>query len=353
MRVMAITISEETKTKTRQVPLDKNISNFVPVSPIDMEAIAPSPTRTTLPTAIWFAHEKVLYEFLTPTNFNEINYYKIMTLVSRHVSFRLYTKVEDNLDFLRYVEECRTIDQNKSSQQAKIENRMLNVRRQAQQVFDSIADMKISSYIVETSTQVVKDIIATSLNSSAVVSLLTKMINMDGNYLNHAISVSMVSTALGKHMELSDLSISTLSQAAFFHDIGHFKLPSRILRSKDMSGDELEEFKTHANHGQEILDELSQNGFKIPTEVEIVALQHHEKFNGYGYPNRLSGRQEDKDKGTNGIHIFSRIVSIADAYCELIERAPNNALAPEIHTRLVNQVGSFDPAILSRFKDLV
>ena len=349
---MAIVVSEETKSKSRQLSLDKNISNFVPVSIVDMEAIVPSSKKPKPPTAIWFAHDKVLYEFLTPTTFNEANYQKMMTLVSRHVSFRLYIKIEDNLDFLRYVEECRsTTGQDKSLQQSIIENKMIDVRRQTQQVFDSIIDMRISDKIIQKSTQVVQDIVSSLLDNEAVITLLMKMINMDGSYLNHAISVSMVSTALGKHMELSNLSISTLSLAALFHDIGHFKLPSRVLHSKDMSGDELEQFKTHTNQGQEILDELNYNGFKIPTEVEIVALQHHEKFNGCGYPNRKKGRQEEN--GLDGIHIYSRIVAIADAYCELVERSPNKIPSPEIFARLLKQDGSFDPAILSRFKDLV
>jgi HD-GYP domain-containing protein (c-di-GMP phosphodiesterase class II) len=73
--------------------------------------------------------------------------------------------------------------------------------------------------------------------------------------------------------------------------------------------------KSHTTLGYEELMQAIEKGAPIDEEIAIVALEHHEKFCGGGYPTGKCGRLEEK---ADGIHYLARIVSIADVYSALL-----------------------------------
>jgi HD-GYP domain-containing protein (c-di-GMP phosphodiesterase class II) len=125
--------------------------------------------------------------------------------------------------------------------------------------------------------------------------------------------------------------------AALVHNIGYALIPQEILyKQEKLSEEEWKIMKGHSSQGAELLEYLD-----VPTEVVLVARQHHEHINGKGYPTGLHGDE---------IHLFSRICSIADVYDALTSQKPYGAppLSPsQAIVRMQEMEGKFDPHILN------
>lgn len=108
--------------------------------------------------------------------------------------------------------------------------------------------------------------------------------------------------------------------------------------------------KSHALHGHKELMNAISNGAPIDEIVARVALEHHERFTGKGYPVGKRGRWEEDPE--LGIHVYSRIISIADAYSALLmKRVYKPALPAEKALELMERSApdDFDPEIFAPF----
>ena len=108
-----------------------------------------------------------------------------------------------------------------------------------------------------------------------------------------------------------------LATAGICHDVGKSAIPNAILNKPGkFEPAEFEIMKTHTTEGFDELNKVIGGGAPLPELVARVALEHHEKFNGNGYPHNKKGRAEEDPQ--NGIHLFSRIITIADVYSALL-----------------------------------
>ena len=117
----------------------------------------------------------------------------------------------------------------------------------------------------------------------------------------HSLNVALTSRAIGKWLKLPKDDLDCLTVAGVLHDIGKTQIPSDILNKPGKSTDEEWELvKSHPLMGNRI---LKNKGFdnRIPT----AALQHHERFDGSGYPRGLTAYEIDD---------FASIIAIADVY---------------------------------------
>jgi len=138
--------------------------------------------------------------------------------------------------------------------------------------------------------------------------------------------------------------------SALLHDIGELMLPGGILtKPAALNNDEVEIMRKHAKLGSDILkgvNETFKKHFNKDSYMKVasdIAMYHHEKWNGTGYPEGLSG--ED-------IPIAARIVAIADVYDALRStRVYKEAFTHEESTRqIVEESGkSFDPNLVNIF----
>lgn len=120
---------------------------------------------------------------------------------------------------------------------------------------------------------------------------------------NHVKRVALYSKELATLYGLSEEEANLLKMASPMHDIGKVGIPDAILNApRKLNADEFEVMKTHAELGYNMLKSSNK---EILQAAAIVAYQHHEKFDGSGYPRGLKG--ED-------IHIFGRITAIADVF---------------------------------------
>ncbi len=126
---------------------------------------------------------------------------------------------------------------------------------------------------------------------------------------NHVKRVAHLSRLLGQAVGLANDQVETLYMAAPMHDIGKVAIPdSVLLKPGKLDPDEWEVMKTHATVGEEIFANSKRPVLKA---ASVVAGQHHEKFDGSGYPRGLQG--ED-------IHIFGRIVAVVDVFDALVHK---------------------------------
>lgn len=124
----------------------------------------------------------------------------------------------------------------------------------------------------------------------------------DDYTFRHNIAVGVISNLIGKWMKLDHQELLQLTTAALLHDVGKTQIPKNILnKSGTLTSEEFQVMKKHTIYGYEILRET----VGITHRQALVALQHHERMDGSGYPMGVK---------RNDIDLFSRIVSVADVF---------------------------------------
>jgi putative two-component system response regulator len=130
----------------------------------------------------------------------------------------------------------------------------------------------------------------------------------------HNRRVGALSAALAKMVGLTPEDSGLLRRAAALHDIGKIGIPDALLfKTSSLTHSEVRVMRTHASIGARIL-----GGSRIPLLqlAETVALTHHERWDGTGYPNRVKGHD---------IPIAGRIVAVADAFDAITSDRPYRA----------------------------
>ncbi|MEN4053817.1 MULTISPECIES: HD domain-containing phosphohydrolase [Sulfurimonas] len=160
----------------------------------------------------------------------------------------------------------------------------------------------------------------------------------------HVRRVAEISKLLAHyHQSLSDDDEEVIYHAAPMHDIGKIAVPQAILQKEaPLSVQELEIVKKHTTKAHELLRNSSR---KIMKAVDIIALEHHERWDGSGYPKGLRG--ED-------INILGRIVAVADVFDTLNhDRVYAKAWdAKKSASYIIEQSGKqFDPTVVTIFQE--
>ena len=161
----------------------------------------------------------------------------------------------------------------------------------------------------------------------------------------HVIRMSHYSRLLGLAAGLDEEAAEVLFSAAPMHDIGKIGIPDRILQKPGkLDADEWEVMKQHAEIGARIIG--NHDSILLET-ARVIALTHHEKWNGRGYPEGLKG--ED-------IPLVGRIVAIADVFDALTSERPYKRAwsVDESVNLLESESGEhFDPALVPKFLEVL
>lgn len=158
---------------------------------------------------------------------------------------------------------------------------------------------------------------------------------------NHVKRVAHLSRALAIWAKVPEEQAQELFMASPMHDVGKVAIPdSVLLKPGKLTDEEFELMKTHVNIGQEIFARSKRPTLKA---AAIVAGEHHEKYNGTGYPNGLKGEE---------IHIYGRIVSLVDVFDALSHsRCYKEAWPMEKVLKLLEEEKGqhFDPNLVDLF----
>ncbi|WP_320175830.1 HD-GYP domain-containing protein [Maridesulfovibrio sp.] len=152
-------------------------------------------------------------------------------------------------------------------------------------------------------------------NNSAAASL-TVLARADRYLYTHSLNTAILSAILGRYIGLSREAVEELSITAMLMNIGQLWLPKNLMNKKGkLSKDEFQKIKFHPLKGCEYL--AGQNS---PQIIINSIRAHHEKYDGSGYPQGLSG---------NDIPQYARIISICDSYDALTSDRPyREAMTP-------------------------
>ncbi|QAT42944.1 HD-GYP domain-containing protein [Aminipila luticellarii] len=150
-------------------------------------------------------------------------------------------------------------------------------------------------------------------NNKSNLNLIDMVYNMheysDAIY-THSVNVGMIASHLGHWLGLPDDDIKLLVTCGLFHDIGKLLIPKEILeKSAPLTPEEYKIMYSHTTKGFELLDQFDD----IDYRVKRVALLHHERCDGSGYPMHFMGDELDK---------YSKIIAIADVYEAMTAERP-------------------------------
>lgn len=187
------------------------------------------------------------------------------------------------------------------------------------------------------------------LNKGMIEALATAIefrSNESGNHVRHIYGITkfvLENTEFGSG--LSRDSIEEIAQASILHDVGKIAIPDAILNKPGkLTAEEFEIMKEHTVQGGLLLQKIPQlQGNNIYTYAYDIAVHHHERWDGRGYPEGLRGAE---------ISIWAQVVSLADVYDALTcKRVYKNAFPREkvIHMIKGGECGSFNPDLLNAF----
>ncbi len=155
----------------------------------------------------------------------------------------------------------------------------------------------------------------------------------------HSLNVAMLSMMMARDIHLPQEVVNALGMGALFHDVGRKEIPDKVLlKTEPLTQAEQNLYQMHCQYGVDIAQRL-----KLPPPVQAIIRDHHEMFDGSGYPQRLKGE---------AISLLSRIVAIANYYDELCN-PPNMGVALTPHEALsimfAKLRAKFDPKLLQVF----
>lgn len=190
---------------------------------------------------------------------------------------------------------------------------------------------------VATQQKIVMPIIEAIIdNRRRVVDLIDLKPFEDYNYY-HAANVVILSILLGVEMGISGNELYELGMAALLHDVGNIFIPKNILQKPGkLTQEEYDVIKQHTEMGFQYL----RDNYEISIEACIGALQHHENYDGTGYPGRLKKKK---------ISIYGRIIAVTDVFDALVSRRPFRApmFPPEAMEFIERNTGTmFDPDVV-------
>ena len=162
-----------------------------------------------------------------------------------------------------------------------------------------------------------------------------------GDTANHVRRVAAYAALLGRAYGLTEEEIALLEAAAPMHDIGKIGIPDAILnKPARLTTEEFEQIKHHTVIGQRILNTSDR---KLMASARTIALQHHERWDGTGYPAGLRGEE---------INLLARICAVADVFDALsLGRVYKQPWPREKVLQFIQRErgGMFDPQIVDLF----
>ena len=168
----------------------------------------------------------------------------------------------------------------------------------------------------------------------------------------HVIRVGMYAAVIARRLGKSEAYCTRIRLAAQLHDVGKIGIPDSILMSPDrLTSSEFDVMKRHCQIGGQIIEPLAQQDRQIFGDDESsmlvlasnIALTHHEKWNGQGYPFGLSSRE---------IPVEGRITAVADVFDALTSARPYKEafeLQRSLEIIASERGSSFDPTVVDAF----
>lgn len=268
---------------------------------------------------------------------------KVEKLQSRSIT-QVYVDQRDMNKFYQYTaKKLRELGEGGVSSTENQEKLRDSVRALFTEIFDASAkaDFEVGREIIKQCESVISNYITKGASSSWYKKLMSSIGESEDVY-HHASNVSTFAALFGigiGHKRPEDLAI-----AGLFHDLGMNQLPEELQnkREEDLEDQERESFYSHIEKG---LTLIKNKRIIIPEAVEKAINQHHEKFNGKGWPKQTAGNRISED---------AQILSLADQFDYLTRIEPGKArMNPLEAIDAIRSNGSINPELISQIRRLL
>ncbi len=184
----------------------------------------------------------------------------------------------------------------------KLKTKALDILKDAFETHDFVP--------IENMVAVADELVDTITSDKNVFVNIMDLKSYDDYTFHHSISVAVISIAIAKNMNLPHNTLRQLALCALLHDIGKIEVPKVLINKPDkLTRDEYAQVQEHALNG---LSYLKEHDINIES-IQLGVLAHHERYDGQGYPQRLTG---------DDIPLFGRIIAIADVFDALTSKRP-------------------------------
>lgn len=162
----------------------------------------------------------------------------------------------------------------------------------------SLSDKLETKELEECVTSVIMEI----LNTPDIQVSLNDIASTDEYTYTHSVSTMVYALMIARKLNYSETKLTVLGMGTLLHDIGKMLIDREVMfKEGELTQKEYDYVKMHSLYGYQTLRRIAS----LPEQVRLIAYMHHERIDGSGYPQGLSGEE---------INEFIRIVSIADVY---------------------------------------
>lgn len=219
-----------------------------------------------------------------------------------------------------------------------ISKKIDDASRQMEEIFDIVA--KTGVVPVGEIKNDILPVIRQAAKIPHIYHLFYELKAQDEYTYRHTVCVGIISTLIGKWLNLGQSELNDLTLGATLHDIGKARIPANILNKPGrLTQEEYIEMKRHTAYGYRMLKDIPE----LNERVALIALQHHEREDGGGYPFSLRSEKIDD---------LAKIVAIADVYHAMSSSRVYHQAEPFhiVISQMQNDVfGKFNPKIMLVF----
>jgi HD-GYP domain-containing protein (c-di-GMP phosphodiesterase class II) len=203
-----------------------------------------------------------------------------------------------------------------------------------------LTDARINaSFASEAAISAVERIMSEAFNNAGALVAVAKLKQKDELTFLHSLAVSALMITFGRSLGHEEEEVRQFGLGGLVHDLGKMALPNEILtKPGKLTTEEMALVRAHPQRGYEMVSRAPQ----VPRQVLEICRYHHERFDGSGYPHRLTGEQ---------IPYAGRIAAICDVYEALTTIRPYKRAfsQAEAINMMMSSPGHFDSGLLSAF----
>ena len=208
-----------------------------------------------------------------------------------------------------------------------------------QQIFNSIQHQE-SVKAVEVDDLVDRLLRLLAEHKHEVIELILFGLQGESGFVENALNCAVLATLVGQNLNMVKHKLLQLATAALLHDAGMLRVPESVRNKKgELSADELQAIRAHPVYSYRIITKE----MRFAEEIGVAALQHQERWDGAGYPRKISG--------TN-IVPTARIIAVADAFEAMVSKRPyRNSMIGYAAMRAIlsDNARRFDPDMIKMF----
>ena len=256
---------------------------------------------------------------------------------------KIYVAKNGNVQYLRYME----------ANLEQIVNDEMNAMHERIRIVYDVATNLLTDALkganifvnIERAKDWITVILGFMLRDKEVYSHLMKVLTYDGNVFSHSVNTAVIGLMFGYYLGISANDLLALGTGLLLHDIGKIRIDPYTAKKdyEKLTKEEKELLRKHSDLGFILLS----NSGNLAREACLIAKQHHEQYNGKGYPEGLKGVE---------IHYYSRITRILDEFEMQMSKVTANEINPAFHVlqfMVKGMDGNFDKEIVKKFIDFM